>query len=598
MQNCRFGMTQHGALVRPDGRVQFRLWAPACDHIDLQLVNSDTTFALARSADGWHELITGEARAGDLYFFVLPGGMRIPDPASRFQPDDVHGPSEIVDCSGWQGNSHWEGRAWEEAVLYELHVGAFTPEGTFRGAMERLDYLRSLGITAIELMPVGDFPGKRNWGYDGVLPFAPDSIYGRPEDLKALIDAAHARGLMVLLDVVYNHFGPDGNYLSLYAPQFFTERQKTPWGKAIHFDGPMSRPVRDYFIQNALHWIEHYGFDGLRLDAVHTFIDDSPRHILKEISDCVREAAHGRRVHLILENEENEAHWLGGGFTAQWNDDAHHVLHTAATGERDGYYKDYLGDTNKLGRALAQGFAFQGETMHYRGSPRGTASSHLPPSAFVAFLQNHDQIGNRAFGDRISTLAPREAIRAAAAIYLLLPQIPMLFMGEEWGSGTPFPFFCDFGPELGAKVRKGRREEFARLPAFREPAVRALIPDPQALATFTSANLRWEDLEQGEHREWLHWYRRVLEVRRAKIVPLVRRIGAAASYEVLGDGAVQVQWQSGPRCRLTLTANLSLAAVGGFPRQAGEHIWREGCVEKEGWLGPWSVIWSIHECAA
>ena len=544
-------------------------------------------------------MITAQARAGDLYCFVLPSGLTVPDPASSFQPDDVHGPSEVIDYSGWPGNPHWKGRPWEEAIIYELHVGAFTPEGTFRGAIDRLDHLQALGITAIELMPIGDFSGRRNWGYDGVLPFAPDSSYGRPEDLKALVDAAHARGLMVLLDVVYNHFGPDGNYLSLYAPQFFTERHRTAWGKAINFDGPMSRPVRDYFIQNALHWIEHYGFDGLRFDAVHAIVDDSPRHILGEISDRVRAVTTGRPIHLVLENEENEAHWLEREFTAQWNDDVHHVLHTAATGEGYGYYKEYLGDANKLGRALAQGFAFQGETMHYRGSARGTASSHLPPRAFVAFLQNHDQVGNRAFGDRISTLASPEAIRAAAAIYLLLPQIPMLFMGEEWGAETPFPFFCDFEPGLGEMVRQGRREEFSRFPVFRDAAMRERIPDPQALQTFASAHLQWDDRQIEKHLQWLRWYRRILEVRAAKVVPLVSGICAAASYEVLAEGAVLVRWRTTPCGSLTLAANLSGIPVSGFPQLAGEHIWREGSIEDEGRrLGPCSVIWSLQRCAA
>ena len=385
--------------------------------------------------DGWHELIARNIACRARYRFVLSDGMRVPDPASRFQPDDVHGPSELIDPRAWHWNDDaWKGRPWEEAVLYELHLGAFTPDGTFRAAIDKLDHLAELGITALEIMPVADFPGKRNWGYDGVLPFAPDSSYGRPDDFKALIEAAHARGMMVLLDVVYNHFGPDGNYLSLYAPQFFTERHKTPWGAAINYDGPSSRPVREFFIHNALYWLEEFHLDGLRLDAVHAIIDDSPVDILQELAERVQSTDFGRSVRLVLENEKNQARRLmreSDGrprwYTAQWNDDVHHVLHTAATGESHTYYGPYLGDTSKLGRALAEGFVRE----------RGESSGHLPPTAFIAFIQNHDQIGNRAVGDRLPCAASQAPVGAVAAVYLLLPQIPMLFMGEEWGADSP-----------------------------------------------------------------------------------------------------------------------------------------------------------------
>ena len=406
------------------------------------------------------------------------------DPASRYQPEDVHGPSEVVDPAAFAWTDlEWQGRPWKEAVLYEMHIGAFTPEGTFGAAVTKLDYLLELGVTAIEIMPVGDFPGRRDWGYDGALSYAPDASYGRPEELKALVDAAHARGLMVLLDVVYNHFGPEGSFLKAIAPQFFTERYKTPWGEAINMDGDGSGPVREYFIHNALYWIEEFHFDGLRFDAVHAILDDSPRHLLEELAERVRSAFPGDHVHLILENEENQASRLARDstgrprwYTAQWNDDLHHVLHVAVTGELAGYYGDYIGRPEKLGRALAEGFAFQGEVMPYRGGPRGEPSGALPPTAFVAFAQNHDQVGNRAFGDRLSAIASPEAVRAVGAVYLLLPQIPMLFMGEEWGAAQPFPFFCDFGPDLAQAVRKGRREEFARFPEFEDPAVRERIP--------------------------------------------------------------------------------------------------------------------------
>ena len=383
------------------------MWGPGLDQISVGLEDEGKLLPMMAKGDGWHEAEAPEAQAGTLYRFVLPNGTRVPDPASRFQPQDVHGPSEVIDPSSyaWK-DSAWSGRPWTEAVIYELHVGAFTTEGTFRAVIERMDHLTQLGATAIEIMPVADFRGGRNWGYDGVLPYAPDSSYGGPEDLKALVDAAHGRGLMVLLDVVYNHFGPDGNYLSSYAPQFFTERHKTPWGAAINYDGKHSDPVREFVFQNALYWVSEFHMDGLRLDAVHAIIDESPRHLLEELAERVRSLEGERHVHLLLENEEKEASKLSREvngeprhYTAQWNDDVHHVLHVAATREDKGYYAEYLGDTDKLGRALAQGFAYQSEMMEYRGNPRGEPSAHLPPTAFVTFMQNHDQVGNRAFGE-------------------------------------------------------------------------------------------------------------------------------------------------------------------------------------------------------
>ncbi|HEV7266971.1 MAG TPA: malto-oligosyltrehalose trehalohydrolase [Falsiroseomonas sp.] len=585
-----------GADLRKDG-VRFRLFAPAHATIGLELDGADPL--PMRTADGWHELHVAQARAGIRYRFVLPDGLRVPDPASRFQPEDVHGPSEVVDPAAYAWHdSGWIGRPWEEAVIYELHIGAFTPEGSFRAAIGRLDHLVALGVTAIEIMPVAEFPGAHNWGYDGVQIFAPDASYGRPEDLKALVEAAHARGLMVLLDVVYNHFGPEGNYLHPIARDtFFTERHHTPWGAALNFDGPDSQPVRDFFIHNALYWIEEFHLDGLRLDAVHAILDDSPRHILTELAERVRAATPGRHIHLVLENEANEASRLprdGEGrprlHTAQWNDDAHHVLHVAATGESAGYYGEYLGDTRKLARALAEGFAFQGEHMPYRGHARGEPSAHLPPTAFVAFIQNHDQIGNRAFGDRITTLAPEEAVRAIAATYLLLPQVPMLFMGEEWGATQPFPFFCDVGPDLAEAVREGRRAEFARFPEFQDPAARARIPDPLAASTFASAKLRWEDAARPPHAAWLDWYRRILALRHAEIVPRLGAIRGGGAWNIIGEGAVALHWGS-----LQLAANLSAAPVAGFPQAAGRIIWQEGEPGDAGGFGPWSVRWSVKK---
>jgi maltooligosyltrehalose trehalohydrolase len=578
--------------------VYFRLWAPNQISVSLVLEGRDPV-PMQATGDEWHELVSPIARSGTKYRFLLEDGLEVPDPASRFQPADVHGPSEVVDSHSYRWkDGAWTGRPWEESVIYEIHIGTFTEEGTFRSAIERLDYLVELGVTAIEIMPVADFPGSRNWGYDGVLLFAPDSSYGRPDDLKALIDAAHARNIMVLLDVVYNHFGPDGNYLPAYSP-VFTERHKTPWGAAVNYDADGSYLVREFVIQNAIYWITEFHFDGLRLDAVHAIKDDSDTHIVDELASRVRNAAQGRHVHLLLENEENEVGPLERSegspqfYTAQWNDDIHHVLHAALTGETSGYYADYAGDTEKLGRALAEGFAFQGERMAFRGSPRGEPSGHLPPTAFVAFIQNHDQVGNRAFGDRLTSFAPPEAVRAIVAIYLLLPQIPMLFMGEEFGASQPFPFFAHFEPELAEAVRKGRRAEFAKFPEFQDPKKRETIPDPTSEETFRSAKLNWQEVIEASHADWLALYRTLLALRRAEIVPRLKDIGGnSGSFRVLQEGAVWVRWKLGDGSELTLAANLSDRPAGKVALR-GRRLWSAGA-DDDDTLGPWSVIWSIE----
>jgi malto-oligosyltrehalose trehalohydrolase len=588
-----------GARIVEGGGVRFRLWAPACDSVGLAIEGRGGPLQMQALGEGWHELTTADARPHSRYRFLLPGGQHVPDPASRFQPQDVHGPSEVIDPHEYEWrNVTWAGRPWTEAIVYELHVGAFTPEGTFLGAIGKLDHLRELGVTAIEIMPIADFPGARNWGYDGVLLYAPDSSYGRPEHFKALVDAAHDRGIMVLLDVVYNHFGPDGNYLSLYAPDCFTERHHTPWGAAVNYDGESSAPVRQFVIQNALYWLEEFQLDGLRLDAVHAIIDDSPRHLLVELSETARSAIQNRHVHLLLENEHNAATRLRRNsankpvwYTAQWNDDVHHVLHTAATGERNGYYQEYAGDSEKLGRALAEGFAFQGETMRFSGKARGEPSGALAPDAFVSFIQNHDQVGNRAFGDRIGTRAPPEAVRAIAAVYLLLPQVPMLFMGEEWNAAQPFVFFCDFSGDLARAVSEGRRQEFAAFPEFQDPEERSRIPDPQSPQTFASAKLDWSDLRKAEHASWLEWYRRVLRVRKAEITPRVQQIVHGGRYSVLGSCAVSVRWAL-EGSELALDANLSPRSVKLPLQSPAREIWLEGQLEGAS-LGPWSVRWSI-----
>ena len=547
-----------------DGGVRFRLWAPKAKSVALRLEHPGE-LPMARAGDGWFELTTAAARAGSRYRYIVDG-QAVPDPASRYQPEDVHGPSEVIDPRAYEWNdARWRGRAWQEIVLYELHIGTFSEHGDFTGVERHLDHLARLGVTALELMPVADFPGKRNWGYDGVLLFAPDSRYGRPEDLKRLVDAAHARGLAVFLDVVYNHFGPEGNYLHVYAAEFFTERHHTPWGAAINFDGKSARPVRDFYVENALYWLEEFHFDGLRFDAVHAIRDDSTRHILAEIADTVHGRLTGERpIHLVLENDRNEARWLRAGlFTAQWNDDVHHALRVLTTGESEGYYADYAeAPVERLGRALAEGYAYQGEESSYRGERRGEPSAHLPPTCFVAFIQNHDQVGNNAFGTRLMRLAKPEAIRVAATVYLLSPQIPLMFMGEEWGSDQPFPFFCDFGSDLADKVREGRRREFAKFPEFRGEKARERIPDPCDPATFLSAVLDWKAPERPPYAEWLAWYRRLLVLRAQEIAPRLRGIrGEAGRWRPLGARALRVDWRLGDGARLSLFANFGDDAV-------------------------------------
>ena len=549
-----------GAELVAEG-VRFRLWAPKAQSAALRLEGT-LDLSMERKPDGWFELTTAAARAGSRYRYVIDGHA-VPDPASRHQPQDVHGPSEVINPAGYDWReAAWRGRRWEEIVLYELHTGSFSERGDFAGVESRLDHLVGLGVTALELMPVTDFPGRRNWGYDGALLFAPDAQYGRPEDLKRLVDACHARGLAVFLDVVYNHFGPEGNYLHLYAPDFFTERHHTPWGAAIDFASP---DVRRFYVENALYWLEEFHVDGLRFDAVHAILEDSPRSILVEIAETVRQRFAGERhIHLVLENDKNEAHLLRPDlFTAQWNDDLHHCLRVLTSGEVEGYYADYAeAPIERLGRALAEGYAYQGEHSCYRGRARGEPSAHLPATSFVAFIQNHDQVGNNAFGERLARLAKPEAIRAAAAVYLLSPQIPLLFMGEEWGAEQPFPFFCDFEPELADKVRDGRRREFVKFPAFRDPAARERIPDPCADATFASAVLDWKAAEQPPHRDWLAWYKRVLRLRAREIAPrLAGMPDHAGEWRPLGARALQATWRLGDGSRLVLLANFGVDAL-------------------------------------
>jgi malto-oligosyltrehalose trehalohydrolase len=522
-----------GATYLGGNRTRFRLWAPSQKRMTVEIAGQP--LPMQPQADGWFEA-EATCEPGTPYLYRLASGQAVPDPASRAQADDVHGPSLVVEPGvyRWQ-HPEWTGRPWPETVLYELHVGTY---GGFAGVQADLDRLAGLGITAVELMPVADFPGRRNWGYDGVLPFAPDRVYGTPDELRALVDAAHERRLMVFLDVVYNHFGPDGNYLGLYAPQFFRHDIKTPWGAAIDF---RQQPVRRFFVENALYWLTEYRFDGLRFDAVHAIADQS---WLDEMAAEIRRTVTGRHVHLVLEHDGNRADHLRHGYDAQWNDDAHHVLHVLLTGESDGYYGDYArAPAQQLARCLAEGFAYQGEpSRHRNGEKRGTPSGDLSPTAFVLFLQNHDQIGNRPRGDRLTGLAHPDALKAAITLQLLAPNIPLLFMGEERMSRAPFQFFTDFHGDLATAVRDGRRREFARFGHFDA----ADIPDPNALGTFERSCVPATGDDSFHHA--------LLKVREREIVP---RLAGAKAIEAapIGDAAVTARWRLGDGAILGVAAN-------------------------------------------
>ena len=534
----------YGAQVLDDGTTRFRVWAPTAKHVEL--VIGDLVFPMHRDEDGSHTL-TIEIDSETRYVYRV-GNRQVPDPASRAQPDGVLGASMVVDPRdyAWQCND-WNGAPWHTAVICEVHVGAAGGFDTLRNALPRL---AACGYTAIELMPIGSFQGDRNWGYDGVLPYAPDASYGSIDSLKAMIDHAHRLGLAVILDVVYNHFGPVGNELSNYAPEFFCTEVHTPWGAAIDFRRPQ---VARYFIDNALMWINEYRIDGLRLDAVHTI---QPKAFLEELSAVVRHTClpRGRHVWLILENEHNAASLLRGSYTAQWNDDAHNVLHVLLTDEQEGYYADFARNpTADLAKALREGFVFQGQHDR-RGISRGEPSKDLHPTSFVLFLQNHDQIGNRPLGERLTCLVNDADLRAAMVIVALSPMIPLFFMGEEWGCRTPFYYFTDYEGELAEKVRKGRREEFAHFAGFTDPERRKQIPDPNALDTYAASIPRMDDNESTA--QWRRWFTGLLQLRK-RFLTHGLLVSCALDSEVLGEKAVYARWRLGDGHDWEIALNLS-----------------------------------------
>lgn len=512
-----------GAEPLPGGGVAIRQWAPAVERLAVALEagpGAGSVVELAPAGDGFFAAVLAEAGPTSRYRLVLPDGERIPDPLSRWQPEGVHGPSEVVDLAAyrWRAPSP-PGWTWAQAIVYELHVGTFTSRGTFAAAAARLDHLAELGVTTLELMPVANFPGRRNWGYDGVQWFAPATAYGPPATLQAFVDAAHARGLAVLLDVVYNHLGPEGNvWPKLAGERFLSSHHRTPWGPALNLDGPDAGPVRRLVLANARYWIDRYRFDGLRLDATHALVDTSPTHLLAELVDELRRLPWP--IALVAEDERNERRLVlpraagGYGLDAVWADDFHHQVRRLAAGDDEGYFADVGGTLEELATTLRQGWFYTGQPTRTRGTPRGTRADDLPPTAFVHCLQNHDQVGNRAFGDRIHRAVSPALDRALHALLLVSPYTPLLFQGQEWAASTPFLYFTDHPEPLGRQVTEGRRREFAQFTAFRDPAQRARIPDPQDPATFRRSVLRWGERRRRPHADHLALVRRLLALRR------------------------------------------------------------------------------------
>jgi len=550
-----------------DGSTTFRLWAPSAQRIDLVSEPNGgerRLFDMQRDDAGWWQVSCDQVAVGGAYGFRVDGDTVVPDPAARAQMGGVHSLSKLVDPTAYAWRTKdWNGRPWEEAVFYELHTGTFTPEGTFAAIIDKLDYLKQVGITAIELLPVAQFAGRRGWGYDSVLLYCPHQAYGGVAGLKQLVDAAHERGLMVFLDVVYNHFGPDGNYIGAYASSFFHQDIHTAWGAAIAYE---EQPVRDFMIENALFWLQEYRIDGLRLDAIDSIRDTTDTPLVQELAARVRAAFPGRHVHLTTEDDRNISWHVERGpqseallISGEWNDDFHHCAHVLATHETEGYYADYSRQSvEQMARSLATGFVFQGQHSDHRNRDVGTSSAHLPPTAFVNFLQNHDQIGNRAFGDRLTTLASQRMVECLDVILLLSPQIPLLFMGEEYGETRPFSFFTDFHGELADLVREGRRNEFKKFAVFHDADQRKLIPDPNAAATFEACKLDWDAQTQPIHHNRLVRTQQLLQKRQASIVPLLKGAPAngGASHSNVDTRAFTVSWTLNNGAVLLLFANL------------------------------------------
>lgn len=591
------------------GERLFSLWAPAAQAVSLLhgppgdaavIDPAQAAVPAQRAADGWWHARLPSCAVGTAYQWQVDGSLAVPDPASRHNPQGPHRPSRVTDPDGHAWRTDWTGRPWHELVFYELHVGSFTPEGTYAAAARHLPRLAALGFTAIELMPLATFAGDWGWGYDGVLPYAPHPAYGSPDDLKRFVDDAHALGLCVFVDVVYNHFGPDGNYLHAYAPAFFSTEHHSPWGAAINFDQAGSDVVRSFFTHNALYWLEEFHIDGLRLDAVHAIIDDSSPHILEQISAQVREWAHraGRHVHLMLENDGNHAHRLTdqhapGRYDGQWNDDFHHALHVTLTGETQGYYAKFGPDPIALlARVLTHGFAFPDTDLD--DSERTDPAPPVPLAAMVNFMGNHDQIGNRAMGERLAHLVPSEAAEVALLLSLLTPATPMVFMGDEFDASTPFLYFAQWEGELRDAVRAGRQKEFSHaVPEGQE------LPDPCAVSSLHASQLRWEEAGQPRGAERSGLLQRALAARREWLVPLAPGLSAAGhTSERVAERALRVHWRYAGGLTLRLEVNLGATAVDALPLalQAGSQsteIFTLRRTADEGIWPAWSARWTL-----
>ncbi|HEX5415236.1 MAG TPA: malto-oligosyltrehalose trehalohydrolase [Chloroflexota bacterium] len=619
MSNWRLPL---GANLVPRGAgsagVEFRVWAPKARRVDVELQTPEGVVyvPLAPVPKGLHVRVVEVAEAGSRYRYRLDDGASFPDPWSRSQPEGVHGPSEVVAPDFAWTDQAWPGLDPERLVIYELHVGTYTPEGTFAAIMPRLAELRRLGVTTLELMPVAEFPGRWNWGYDGVDLFAPSRNYGGVTGLKQLVDAAHREGLGVLLDVVYNHFGPDGNYLRAFSDDYFTDRYGTPWGEAINYDGENRERVRELVVQNACYWLVEYHLDGLRLDATHAIYDASPVHLLAELNDTARAAVGaGRRPIIIAEDGRNEVKIIrprpdGFGLDGIWADDFHHLVHTMLTGEHEGYYADYPGTAPALARAVEEGLYYQGEASAYRGGPRGTRVTDEPARAFVFCLQNHDQVGNRALGERLGHLIDRDRLAVAATLLLLAPETPLIFMGEEFAASSPFLYFTDHEPGLGRRVTEGRRREFAGFSAFANEARREQIPDPQAESTFLRSRLH--HAEREVNAKFYGLYQELLRLRAQDAVfahPDRTRTTAVA----IGDRCVVVRRWNGSGRRLIvanfgtgITVSFADPAFGGwlgYPRHAllSTATYRFGQIERRAHPRrnrlaiPWgaAIVWEV-----
>lgn len=550
------GKPDLGATYTKD-HVTFRVWAPYAKSLDL-VIGDSRRVAMTKSHDGYFSASVEGVEPGTAYSYHVDGKGPFPDPASRYQPNGVHGPSVVVDPNGYQWHdAEWIGIALQDAVFYEIHAGAFTPEGTYQAAARKLPYLKELGITAVEFMPLSDFPGDRNWGYDGVAPFAPARCYGSPDDLRSFVDQAHQLGIAVFVDVVYNHFGPDGSYQSNFSSHYFTKHHRTPWGDGINYDDTLCKPVRHYVIENALRWIHEYHLDGLRLDATDTIKDDSPRHILTDLNAAVLKASTelGRRVHLIAEDSRNLAAILrpesadGFGFAGVWADDFHHQMRRTLAGDTDGYFASVDGSVPSIAKTVKRGW--------WRGTS-DPAGVHY--SQFVYCIQNHDQIGNRALGDRLDRSMDWAVYRAATALLLLLPQTPLLFMGQEWAASTPFLYFTDHHDELGRAVTEGRRKEFAGFAAFSH----AEIPDPQSSDTFRASKLQWEERTKGPHSYMLNLYKSLVALR--KTIPDRGLCSPELCVEALDEDTLLLQ-------RAGVSVVIRLCNRGNTEVRFGEPIW-------------------------